>query len=492
VELLTLYCGLLLPWLGGTLWLAFAESRFNQHNSPNRFRQAGYGFFIGYAILFLVIMISNQLSEAVSWSGAMLILLFLTTLGGVLNWRSSKPTSIQTPGAHTVPGMALKALTTIMMGFMAIHLLFIAIEIFTQPVYPWDAWLAWVYRAKAWYLTGGITDVVNSTTWTTASSTSTYTIDAFTYPLFPSIIPYWAALSLGRWSETLVNLPVLFAGLAIGMALYGQCREHGLSITASLIACYLLFSIPLFGTHLALAGYADIWMAGFTGLGFIALIRGASLHDEPGKSGFQLVLGFLMVMFSIWVKNEGVVWFLAAMAMLILVIFKPRVPILMVVAATGFGLLAWALGITHVDIPLIGQLGIIDGRLAIPFIGSFALEVHGIQQVYWNNFIEMGSWNLIWVAVAASLLLGFKSPNAATGYRSRRASLSFILIFLATQLFIFGFTDQGLWADTYTAINRLPLHFIPALLFAIIVIAHASLTQDEPLETATGAQHDSA
>jgi hypothetical protein len=483
VGLLTFYSGLLLPWLGGTFWLIFADAKFSGEHRSNRFCQAGYGFFLGYAILFLAIMTGHKLAEMVSWNALMVFLLIFCISGGIAAWLSRTPVAAAPPVQRAPPGISMKIVVAALSILMAIHLLFIVTEIFTQPVYTWDAWLVWVYRAKAWYLSGGITHVVNSTTWATTTSTNTYTIDAFTYPMFPSVIPYWAALSLGRWSETLVNLPALFAGLAIGMALYGQCREYGLSITASLIALYLLFSIPLFGTHLALAGYADIWMAGFTGLGFVALIRGASLHDEPGKSGFQLVLGFLMVMFSIWVKNEGAVWFLAALAMLILVLFRPRVPILMMVAVTGFGLLAWALGITHVDIPAIGQLGVVDGRLAIPFIGSFTLEVHDIHQVYWDNFIKMGSWNLIWVAVAASLLLGFKSPNAVTGYRARRAALSFILIFLATQLFIFGFTDQGLWADTYTAINRLPLHFIPALLFAVIVIAHSSLTEPNNAST---------
>lgn len=485
MELLTLYCGLLLPWLGGTLWLAFADTKFNSNNPVNRFRQAGYGFFLGYAVLFLTIMVSSRMGETVSWSGSMLFLLIFTAIGGLLAWRSHNPGAVATPPALATANKPLKTLTIIMMALMTVHILFIATEIFTQPVYPWDAWLAWVYRAKAWFMSGGIANMVSSATWTTTSSTNIYTIDAFTYPLFPSVIPYWAALSLGRWSETLVNLPVLFAGLAIGMALYGQCREHGLSVTTSLISCYLLFSIPIFGTHLALAGYADIWMAGFTGLGFVALIRGASLPGKSAQSRFHLALGLLMVMFSIWVKNEGAVWFLAALAMLILMMFRPRVPILMIVAAIGIGLVSFALGITSIDIPLIGQLGIVDDRLAIPLIGDFALEVHDVRQVYWDNFIEMGNWNLIWVAVAASILLGFKSPNAFTGYRVRRAALSFILIFLATQLFIFGFTDQGLWADTYTAINRLPLHFIPALLFATIVIAHASLPQTNTTKSAS-------
>jgi hypothetical protein len=479
MGLLTLYSGLLLPWLGGILWLAFADIKFNGSSQVNRFRQVGYGFFLGYAVLFIAIMVSNKFSGTVYWPGLMFFLLVFSAGGGFAAWQSRRPTPTQPPKAAPQMNTLMKTLMVIMMVLMLIHLVFIAVEIFTQSVYPWDAWLAWVYRAKAWFLAGGMVEIVAAADWATATSANTYTIDAWLYPLFPSVIPYWAALSLGRWSETLVNLPVLFAGLAMGMALYGQCREHGLSKTNSLIACYLLYSIPLIGTHLALAGYADIWMAGFTGLGFIAVMRAAIKRDDTGKPGFQMVLGILMIGFGIWVKNEGAVWFLAALAMLILATCRPRVPILMIATAILLALLAFTLGITHIEIPLIGNLGLVNDRLAIPFIGNFSLEAHAVQHVYWDNFINMGSWNLLWILVAASLLLGFKSPKLLSGYSARRTALSFILVFLATQIFIFGFTDQGMWADTYTAVNRLPLHFIPALLFAVVVIAHASLKQDE-------------
>ena len=381
MGLLTLYLGLLLPWLGGTLWLAFADKQFNSSSQVNRFRQAGYGFFLGYAVLFIAIMASNKFSGAVSWPGLMSFLLIFAASGGFAAWwsrRSFTALPSQTAPPMNTPG---KILTAIMMVLMLVHLVFICVEIFTQPVYPWDAWLAWVYRAKAWFMAGNMATVVSTTDWATATSANIYTIDAWRYPLFPSVIPYWAALSLGSWSETLVNLPVLFAGLALGMAVYGQCREHGLNVTASLITCYLLYSIPLLGTHLALAGYADIWMAGFAGLGFVALMRGAIMRDEPGKSGFQMLLGFLMVLFSIWVKNEGAVWLLAAIAMLILATCRPRVPILMMVAAVVVALIVFALGFTHIDIPVIGKLGMVDGRLAIPFIGNFTLELHNIQHV---------------------------------------------------------------------------------------------------------------
>ncbi len=479
MGLLTLYSGVLLPWLGGTLWLIFADSRFNKNCQVNRYRQAGYGFFLGYAVLFLAIMTGNTLTSTVSWPGLMVFLVIFAGSGAIVTWLNRPSSSNTTVARQAVSGTAMKVLTVITLLLMAIHLVFIAVEIFTQPVYPWDAWLVWIYRAKAWFMAGGMVEIVSASDWSTANAANIYTIGAWSYPLFPSVVPYWTALSLGSWSETLVNLPVLFAGLAMGMALYGQCRELGLNILSSLITCYLLYSIPLFGTHLALAGYADIWMAGFTGLGFIALIRGTINHQETGKPDSQMILGFLMIMFSVWVKNEGVVWFLAALAMLFLATCRPRVPILMMTGAVVIALAAFALGITHIEIPLIGKLGLVDGHLTLPFIGNFVLEAHDIRHVYWENFIAMGSWNLLWVMLAAGLLLGFKSPNVLSGYRARRTALSFILVFLATQVFIFGFTDRGLWADTYTAINRLPLHFVPALLFALVVIAKASLTPNK-------------
>jgi len=78
----------------------------------------------------------------------------------------------------------------------------------------------------------------------------------------------------------------------------------------------------------------------------------------------------------------------------------------------------------------------------------------------------MGNWNLLWVLVGASLLAVLKGGKGGAG-------AVFIVVFLATQAFIFGFTDQGIWADTYTAINRLPLHFTPALIFAALTIFHS-------------------
>jgi hypothetical protein len=263
------------------------------------------------------------------------LLAIVAACGAVALWAGTKPAN---PDAVTQAplGLAGKVLLVILAVWTGLHFFFAASEVFNQPLYPWDAWLAWVYRAKAWYLAGGMVDVVSPAQWATATSADVYTIHAWTYPRFPSVVPYWAALSLGRWSETLVNLPALLAGSAIGLALYGQCRESGMNPLLGITACYLLFSVPLFGTHIALAGYADIWMAGFAGLGFIALLRGALCGQH-----FQTLLGFLMIALAIGVKNEGAVWFLAALLMQALITFRWRT-----LAIAGF-VLATAVWIGH-------------------------------------------------------------------------------------------------------------------------------------------------
>ena len=477
MEMLTLTAGLLLPWLGGALWLMFIESIFSQAIQFNRLRQIGYGFFLGYAVLFLAIMAFNALTGNVSWAWIMVFLLLFASCGGLALRLTPRtlPTAPHLPNASLTT--AQKALWVVLAAWMGLHLVFLGSEVFSQPLYPWYAWQTWVYRAKAWFLAGGMAEIVTPTQWATLTSPDAYTVHAWNYPELPSVIPYWAALSLGHWSETLVNLPVFLAGSAIGLGLYGQCREAGLGTLFSLTACYLLFSIPLFATHVALAGYADIWMAGFAGLGFMALIRGAVARQRS-----QTVLGLCMVALAMFVKNEGVVWFLAALLMLTLITLRWRAKLLAALALVAVVLVTWWLGYKHIELPLLGPLGVVSDRLEIPFVGSFALEVHNVWRVYWENFFTMGSWNLLWLLVGTALLLAMvgKKPFAAPEYR---IGFIFILIFLATQLFIFGFTDQGAWADTYTAVNRLPLHFVPALIFAALVIVRARFKRLDGVNT---------
>ena len=474
MPILYLLAGLTLPWVTGYIWLAYIESSFNNSPAMGRLNRAGYGFFLGYAVLYAVILANSFLTEIVSYLVVMTSLAALTGVGGLLLYLQ-KPTEpgqelrSQLVAAFHEHSHLEKILWLVLMLWIITHLMFATIELLTTPVYPWDAWLDWVYRAKAWFFAGNVTSLVSINDWINSSEPGVYTTRGYAYPWFASVIPFWAAISLGSWSETLINIPVLLCAIAIGLALYGQCRASGLSTIFSLILVYFLFSIPIFGTHIALAGYADIWMAGFAGLGFVALIRGLI-----GKQRFPLMLGLGMIALGLLVKNEGVVWLLAALLLVFLTTVRARTAWVTLGIISLLAAIVVALSINSIELQLPGGLGFSENRITLPFIGSFSLELRNSGSAYLANFISMGNWNLTWALVFACLLCAVVPPLD----QSRKVALLFIVIFIATQVMIFIFSEQAEFAVNYSAINRLPLHFIPALLFSIAVVFQPILTRN--------------
>jgi hypothetical protein len=470
MDLARLTVGLFLPWIAGFIWLRAAENRLSRGNPANVFRQLGYGFFLGYAGLQGLVLLNAWLAGPVGFWPISSVIVFLAILGAWLNRRSvttqADATTI-TQAWHTMP-LSSKVLFFTLLLLIGVHLWLSALEIFNRPVYPWDAWLLWLYRAKAWYFSGTVYELAPASEWLLDVASSPYTVDAYRYPTFASIIPFWAALSLGHWSETLVNTPVLLCGTALGLGLFGQCRETGLGPVPSLAAAYFLLSLPLLGTHLSLAGYADIWMAGFAGLGFVSLLRGSIQH-----SAFAVVLGLLMIAIGVAVKNEGMVWLYTALAFMVLWVVTWRTVITIITLALILACLGWLTGTTSLDLPGLGRLGFEDERIYIPLVGSYALQYYPVWSSYLAAFLRHDSWNLLWyLVIAITLASPFIKPAS-----TRKAVLLFIGLFAASQLAIFAITEQGLWAVIFTAINRLPLHVAPTLVFTVVLALIGTVTQ---------------
>lgn len=461
MDFIRLLLGLLLPWIGGYYWLVTIENRFSPDKTPNRLRQLGYGLFLGYAGLQGIILASATVLKRVDFWPVIAVIALITSAAALLPRTSRQLRREQAPHHRASP--AARILFAILLSWATLHLVLAAIEILNRPVYPWDAWLAWIYRAKAWFFSSNVYQLASPTDWLAGTATSPYTIDAHGYPTFASIIPFWAALSLGRWSETLVNTPVLCCAVALGLGIYGQCREQGIPPLLSIAAAYFLLSIPLVGTHLSLAGYADIWLAGFTGLGFAALIPALA-----NKNKLHILLGLGMLALGIGVKNEGTVWFYLALAVLLLSTIRSRIVLAALAGAVLLGIASWTSGFTYLEVPFAGGVGVLNGKVHIPFAGSHQIQVHNILLPYFSSFFAYGSWHLLWsllLFLTGSLYFLRKSPIA-------RVMAIFLLLILASQAFIFGFTEQGRWATSYTAINRLPMHFVPAIVLCLFIALH--------------------
>jgi hypothetical protein len=122
-------------------------------------------------------------------------------------------------------------------------------------------------------------------------------------------------------------------------------------------------------------------------------------------------------------------------------------------------------GLTYLELPGLGGVGYANGLAHVPFKGSYPLMQFDVADDYFLNFFSRGSWNLLWGLLLMSLPLLFL-PGSRT---LRRPLISFYLVFATTQLAIFGFSEQGRWAEDSTAINRLPLHFAPALVLCMML-----------------------
>ena len=58
--------------------------------------------------------------------------------------------------------LSSRVLTVALLLLIGLHLWLSALEIFNRPVYPWDAWLVWLYRAKAWYFSGTVYELASA------------------------------------------------------------------------------------------------------------------------------------------------------------------------------------------------------------------------------------------------------------------------------------------------------------------------------------------
>ena len=463
----SLLAGLAAPWAAGALVLALLLPRTVLPG--HGLRAAGFGFLVGMAAVAWCLRLVDGVTGSFhpDW-------IIAACVGGAVlaGWSLHRRSDIDpevAPGRAVTAGApgAVRWLGAVLLGMAVLHGLFSAVEILVQPVFPWDGWTVWVYRAKAWFFAGEMAPIVSKQAWLAAESAVVYSTPALAYPLLPSLMPLWAALSLGAWHESLVNLPTLATGLAVALGLAGCVRGSGGGRLAAALAAYLLLSTPLFGVHMSLGGYGDLWMAAYAGLGMTAVLWGLLEGRRQG-----LVLGLVLLALATGVKAEGWVWLGLAAAVVLLASVRPRTLAALAGAAALMAGVAWLTGWTVIDTPGPGQIGYRDGHLYVPLKGIIRLERVDVGEAYLRNAFLMGNWHLLWVMVIAALV----GLTLQARTRLARVAWAFFLPFALIQGAIFGLTTEGAWARDYTAVNRMPLQMLPAVIYLLVVTAQRGWT----------------
>jgi hypothetical protein len=435
------FIGLSLLWLAGFQACRALGARADW--KTNVWIDVGAGFFIAAALLILFLTGAPVPLSTASWGavfGCALIALPLLRSAMHPNRFNAPVLQLASVRAH-LPHLLIIMLIT---G----HLLLVLTNNLTRDIYPWDAFTTWMYRAKVWVLNNALVDFQTVDQWLRSGGTG-YALHAAHYPASVSAVAAFASALSGGWSDHAASLTWFFATLAIGSLMYGLCRRAGYSGLLSLIATYALISIPLVSMHGALAGYADLWMLGTSGMGLAALLLWA---QQPGK-GLPTV-GTALLLVGCFIKTEGWIWLGLGLLFIALLALWKRYRFKAIAGCAGVLLLCVALESAHLG-PL-GIWGVREGAIHVGPLGSYALRPYNPLPNYFEMIFIRGNFHLLGLFYLAALaVLTLRKPRACATHWLMGG------LVIASQEVIFGVSNYSLYAETGTSINRLLLHFLP-------------------------------
>lgn len=446
--------------------------------SSERCNALGYGTVLGLLLAAGITSLCAHADTARAWQRGTPWLIAMTVAAAVYAWRSrGKRCAPGTPapaeGAWRLAVPALLCATLVLRAVMILR------EIWLRPLYPWDAWTAWAVKGKVWYLLGHQVAFGTAGEWLADQQGNVHTMAAWFYPDALAWLDVWLASAAGGWIEPLLNLPWLLVWVAVLLGNYGQWRALGLRRERALWFAYLLGSLPLLTVHAALAGYMDIWVAALFGFSFLSWMRWLQQRDRA-----QLILAMLCAAVLPWLKLEGAVWavglFLAVGFAALPVRWRWRVVACALFAAVAFGLG----GLRFVFV----KLGWVNaaGAVVNPALGQFGLLVN----MHWHGealpgafetLYAHGNWHLLWWALPVVVAWRWRELVAREWLWLPALLLA---VCLCALLFLFTLTDAVVWAQSFTAINRLALQLTPAIVSLLAMLLRDAWVPQRSCDTA--------
>jgi hypothetical protein len=218
---------------------------------------------------------------------------------------------------------------------------------------------------------------------------------------------------------------------------------------------YFLGSLPLLMAHVALAGYADVWIAGVFGFAVLAWMRWIE-RRERGQLAVAVICALLLPL----LKLEGAVWLLLFACVAAFALLPQRGRRYIVAAALALLVLGIAIGKFVLPLFGLGWVGIGVQAIEVPVIGQLAVAWHGAAfDGILRGLFAQPNWHLLWWLAPAIVLWRWRELRA---HQSLRLLGLLLLAGMGFLSFLFLFTDAAHWAESYTAINRLVMHIVPA------------------------------
>lgn len=467
-SLLGLILTVVLPTILGLTWLGilnfyFRATSFTYFTSKDGVCALllGYGYIIGLFVVTLILRIWNAFGWKLDFV-PISILLWILILSAIWILPKTFWYSLKKYSLFSFSYNIQAVLISLLLIWIGIRLIYLGSEMWLRPLYPWDAWFAWGQKTATWFELRQLTPFAVPENWPGTVNAPIFTAPAYSYPPTIPLIQVWTLLGLDQWDDALMNLPWLMCWIALGLGVYGQARQWGVSSLAALIWVYLLLSLPMLNVHIAIAGYADIWLA--TGYGFTLM---AILLWIQQRQSYQIWLSVFSAIFTLQTKSEGLAWLITLIPTVLIAIGFKTTSVFKLIA--GFLLIV---GLVYLlspfEIKLIGlwQFIVNSNLIQLPGLPPLVLERQSVVIPLLQHLFVMGNWHLLWFLVIGVLIAGTTCLRTNRSLIAAYLAVGMGVIFLG---FMFGFTEFGRWAENATIINRLVLHMVPGMVFVCLI-----------------------
>lgn len=363
-------------------------------------------------------------------------------------------------------------------GFLTLHAWFTLENYLVREVFSWDAFTTWVFRAKAWVLSGSFSNFSHTPHWLVHGDNGGYAIYANHYPLFTSLAIAFLSSLTNEWEPMAINAAWGAAYCSIACLTYGVLKVIDLTPIAALMGTLALISMPLVNSHAALVGYADLWIAVTSGIG-LSLLLAWSLKKDLNA----LLLGFLLLAIGSQVKHEGWVWLIVGVIFIGILSLLTRRFFYLSVISTAISAIVVVFAINTTSQGAMTLFDVSSETYNFGEIGIIKLRPYNplpnyLDAIFFQpNFHLLGSLYLVALAAITILL--------------KKDSLPFWLLsilLIAVQGVIFGLSNYSEFAEIGTAINRILLQVLPVFVtistFGIFSLTKFALTRCPKLNLA--------
>lgn len=329
------------------------------------------------------------------------------------------------------------------------------------PVRGWDSWLIWFFKARVFFIDGGVDGAF--------LLNPDY---AYSHPDYPLLVPLsvaWVYTALGHAAEMQAKIlyPLQFASM---LFIFNYAVKKVSGPSYAMLFTTLLSLTPIILVHAGgfpssvgplaggdYVGYADLMLS------ICFLSAGVFLYlGMTGGGSSHLVLSAIFLGLGAWTKNEGLP--LAAFGLLLIAVHsiagrRDWKPLVISACVLALFILPWSAYKARLALEsdLAGAMSLSvfianAGRLKL--VLATALDY---------MFFQTGLFTFTWWAFVASAVLNWR------GFGSRPLLFLYLLLFfqLSLYLFVYVVTPFDVLWHMRTSIDRLILHMAPlAMLIA--------------------------